>query len=113
VEQVEQVMEDTSEAIQMGDEIGEAMSNPIGAPVDETDLSRELEEMEAEMTEEELLEAPDVPKVKLAEKPEQVKSKPVVEKEESKKPVKAESKKAVVKDDEAAQMKELEALMGV
>lgn len=120
VEKVEQVMEDTNEAIAMGDEIGEAMSNPIGQPVDEADLAKELEEMEAEMTEEELLEAPSVPKVKIAEKPASpvsVPSKKVVDKpveKETSKPEKVESKKAVKADsDEARELKELEALMGV
>jgi len=123
VEKVEEVMEDINEQIAMGDEIGDAMSNPIGQPVDEEDLNKELEEMEAEMTEEELLEAPVVPKVniKATEKP-VVTAKPVLspkvaDKEESKKE-KVESKKATVKadagdNDEARQMKELEALMGV
>jgi hypothetical protein len=46
VEKVEEVMEDINEQIAMGEEIGEAMSNPIGAPMDEEDLSKELEEME-------------------------------------------------------------------
>jgi len=121
VEKVEETMEDINEQIAMGEEIGEAMSNPIGAPVDEEDLSKELEEMEAEMTEEELLEAPVVPKVsiKATDKPAVVKPvlSPKAEKEESKKPVeKVESKKATVKagdNDEARELKELEALMGV
>jgi charged multivesicular body protein 4 len=121
VEKVEETMEDINEQIAMGEEIGEAMSNPIGAPMDEEDLSKELEEMEAEMTEEELLEAPVVPKVniKATDKPAVV-VKPTspkpVEKEESKKPVeKVEAKKTAVKadNDEARELKELEALMGV
>jgi len=112
VEKVEQVMEDTTEAIQMGEEIGEAMSNPIGQPLDEADLSKELEEMEQEMTEEELLEAPVVPVVSkpLKEKPASpvaAKKGTVTDKEEHKEP----AKKPVKESDEARELRELEALM--
>jgi len=123
VENVEQTMEDINEQIAMGDEIGDAMSNPIGAPMDEVDLENELKEMQDQMDEDELLAAPVVPKVNIKEKPQGKVVNPVspkmekpVVKEESKKPVeKVESKKVVVGGDaeseEARQMRELEAAM--
>jgi len=128
VEQVEQTMEDINEQIAMGDEIGDAMSNPIGQPVDEEDLAKELEEMEQEMTEEELLEAPVVPKVTLKPGSQKAKTTDKAPVEETKaKPVvadKPEPKKAVAvggaaagagagggDSEEARQLKELQALM--
>jgi len=118
VEKVEETMEDINEQIAMGDEIGEAMSTPIGPAMDEDELSKELEEMEAEMTEEELLEAPTVPKpIKAADRVD-VKAAPVKVSEEYKEPVKAkpreEKKEEKAKvSDEARELRELEALMGV
>jgi len=117
VEKVEETMEDINEQIAMGDEIGEAMSTPIGPAIDEDDLSKELEEMEAEMTEEDLLEAPVVPSkvaikggdVKVSAKPAAV---PVVKDREERKEVKEEPKTAKVSE-EARELRELEALMGV
>lgn len=65
VDKVADVMEDINEQIQMADEVNEAMSQPIGPVMDEDELNQELEEMENELIDQQLLEAPDAPKDKI------------------------------------------------
>jgi len=122
VEKVEETMEDINEQIALGDEIGEVMSNPIGPLMDEDDLAKELDEMENEMVDEELLEAPVVPKatVKSAEKVKPVAvSSPAAaaprddRKEKEKVELKAKSGGSSKESDEARELRELEALMGM
>eukprot|EP00455_Lapot_gusevi_P017719 TRINITY_DN19545_c0_g1_i2.p1 TRINITY_DN19545_c0_g1~~TRINITY_DN19545_c0_g1_i2.p1 ORF type:complete len:235 (-),score=92.54 TRINITY_DN19545_c0_g1_i2:51-755(-) len=55
IDNVDNVMEDITEAISLADEVGEAMAQPIGPVMDETDLERELAELEGQMTEEDLM----------------------------------------------------------
>jgi hypothetical protein len=63
VEKVEDVMDDLQEALQMVDNVGEAMSQQIDQDMDEDELLAELGELEDEMASEELaaLDAPSVP----------------------------------------------------
>jgi len=68
VEKVADVMEDINESMGLADELGEALSQPIGPVMDEDELNAELEEMENELDEVELLKAPMVPSKKVGAK---------------------------------------------
>jgi len=61
VDKVADVMDDINESMALADELGEAMSQSIGPPIDEDELNAELEEMENELTDQEMLKAVDVP----------------------------------------------------
>jgi len=61
VEKVADVMEDINESMGLADELGEALSQPIGPVMDEDELNAELEEMENELDDADLLKAPVVP----------------------------------------------------
>lgn len=61
VDKVADVMEDINESIQMADEVNEALSTPIGPQLDEDELNAELAEMESELVDASLMEAPAVP----------------------------------------------------
>mmetsp|Transcript_19481 Transcript_19481/g.37704 ORF Transcript_19481/g.37704 Transcript_19481/m.37704 type:complete len:237 (-) Transcript_19481:266-976(-) len=61
VDEVTEVMDDINENIAMADEIGEAMSETVGADVDEEDLEAELAELENEAMDEEMLKEPELP----------------------------------------------------
>lgn len=52
VEQVEDIMDGISEGIAQVDEIGEAMSMPLGDPLDEDELDAEFKELEDELLDE-------------------------------------------------------------
>jgi len=122
IDRVADVMEDINESISMSDELGDALSQPIGQPMDEDELSRELEEMESEMMDESLLEAPSVPvtaksEVKVpssavsASKPEKIQgNRETVEVGGGSS---SSSAARNVDDKEAKELKELEALMGM
>jgi len=65
VDKVADVMEDINESMGLADELGEALSQPIGPVMDEDELNAELEEMENELDDAELLKAPVVPTKKV------------------------------------------------
>lgn len=69
LDEVADVMDDINESIQVSDEFGEALSQQIGAPMDEDDLLGELDELEDEMADDDImaLDAPVVPLGKQAE----------------------------------------------
>jgi len=71
VERVDEVMDDIQESMGLADELGEAISQPIGPAMDEDELANELAEMEGEMMDEDLLSAPTVPSKKLASEDEE------------------------------------------
>jgi len=120
VDKVADVLEDINESMGLADELGEAMSQPIGPVMDEDELNAELEEMENELVDEDLLKAPVVPVKAKGEKVRQEKeekeisalpsvpSKPVVvsKKEEKKEEV-------VEENSEDKELKALEASMGM
>jgi hypothetical protein len=54
-------MENVNENIARGEEVSEMVSQPIGPVMDEDILAKELEEMEKEMEDERLMDAPAVP----------------------------------------------------
>jgi len=93
VDRVDEVMDDIQESMGLADELGEAISQPIGPAMDEDELSAELAEMEGEMMDEDLLSAPSVPVKKLSAEDdekvpeERVSSKPKVVAPTSKKEV--------------------------
>jgi len=72
VDRVDEVMDDIQESMGLADELGEAISQPIGPPMDEDELASELAEMEGEMMDEDLLSAPSVPVKKLTADDEKV-----------------------------------------
>jgi len=121
VEKVADVMEDINESMGLADELGEALSQPIGPVMDEDELNAELEEMENELDDAELLKAPMVPSKKVGtekkvDKEEKeisslpsVPSKPIVVKKE-----KEEKKEESSQDkQELNELKALEAEMGM
>jgi len=61
VDRVDEVMEEIQESMGLADELGEALSQSIGPAMDEDELNSELAEMEDEMNDEALLQAPSVP----------------------------------------------------
>jgi len=61
VDRVEDLMEKVNENIALGDEVSDMVSQPIGPVMDEDVLSKELEEMEKEMADEIAMDAPVVP----------------------------------------------------
>lgn len=97
VERVDDIMDDINESMQMAEELGQAMSQNIGQSLDDEELLAELDEMEQELADESLLEAPDVPIRPLT----------------STEPTKTESKAAPakVKKSEDDELAALEALM--
>jgi len=54
VDNVADVMEDINESIAMADELGEALSQPIGPVMDDDELTSELADMEADIADEQL-----------------------------------------------------------
>lgn len=60
IDKVADIMEDINENINLAEELGDALSQPMGQPLDEDELLGELDQLEAEMTEEKLLEVPNV-----------------------------------------------------
>jgi len=72
VDRVDEVMEEIQESMGLADELGEALSQPIGPTVDEDELNSELAEMEDEMNDEALLSAPSVPVKKITDTEEKV-----------------------------------------
>lgn len=76
VDKVADVMDDINESMALADELGEAMSQSIGPAIDEDELNAELEEMENELTDQEMLKAVDVPAHRV-----QAPAQPVQEKE--------------------------------
>jgi len=101
IEKVGDVMDEITESMALADELGDAMSQSIGPPIDEDELTAELEEMESEMVSEDLLKAPVVPVKEPA-----ARAKPVAKEEEEEKEKKEESQ-------EERELRELEASMGV
>jgi len=61
VDKVADVMEDITDSMAVADELGDAMSQPIGNVIDDDELTNELEEMERDLINEDLLKAPEVP----------------------------------------------------
>jgi len=61
VENVEEVMADLNEQMDMVDQLGDAISNPLGPQMDEDELNAEFENLESEVMDEEMLAAPDLP----------------------------------------------------
>jgi len=66
VDRVDEVMEEIQESMGLADELGEALSQSIGPTMDEDELNSELAEMEDEMNDEQLLQAPSVPVKKIS-----------------------------------------------
>eukprot|EP01006_Ploeotia_vitrea_P034546 TRINITY_DN65761_c7_g1_i4.p1 TRINITY_DN65761_c7_g1~~TRINITY_DN65761_c7_g1_i4.p1 ORF type:complete len:200 (+),score=129.43 TRINITY_DN65761_c7_g1_i4:325-924(+) len=64
IDKAADIMDDITDQLTMIDEMGEALAQPIGQQMDEDELAAELEEMDAELLDEEMLEAPMAPKVK-------------------------------------------------
>jgi len=124
VEKVADVMEDINESMGLADELGEALSQPIGPVMDEDELNAELEEMENELDDAELLKAPVVPSKKVGADKEKAK----VDKEEKEisslpsvpnKPILVKKEKEEKKEEssqdkqELNELKALEAEMGM
>ena len=59
-------MADINESMALGEELGEAMSQQIGPMMDEDELADELDELESEMMDEELMDAPTIPSQKIS-----------------------------------------------
>jgi len=115
VDKIADVMEDINESMGLADELGDAMAQPIGATVDEDELTAELEEMESDMVNEDLLKAPSVPFKTVESKSAEVtssatSSKSAKTEDDIKVPTKAPRKEETQEDRE---MKELEASMGM
>jgi len=110
VDKVADVMEDITESMGLADELGEAMSQPIGAAVDDDELTNELEEMERDLISEDLLKAPEVPVTKI-EAVEEHKAAPV--KATTKKEAATVTATKTVKDKEQEELEELTKSMGM
>lgn len=61
VDKAQDVIDDITEQMQMAQELSDALSQPLGPPVDEDALSKELADMEAAMMDADLAEAPLAP----------------------------------------------------
>jgi len=96
VDKVADVMDDINESMGLADELGEAMSVPIGPQLDEDELSKELEDMENELNDEEMLKAPVVPIKKTKEAAKPVAVAPIAEKESEIKKMPAPPVKPIV-----------------
>jgi len=136
VDRVEDLMEKVNENIAMGDEVSDMVSQPIGPVMDEEILTKELEEMQKEMEDESLLDAPAVPsssRVVVEADPEPVEPVVVAPAGAASRPAPRPAKRVVVMagdagsepreerksrppkaaDKEAADLADLEALMGM
>jgi len=134
VDRVEDLMEKVNENIALGDEVSDMVSQPIGPVMDEDLLSKELEEMEKEMEDERLMDAPAVPSGRIRQpEPAVVVDEPEVEEPVVAAPAAARpapSKRVVVMaggggaveerkskpkaaDKEADELAEIEAMMGM
>jgi len=61
IEKVDDVMEEIAESMQLADELNDALSQPIGQAMDEDELKADMDELEAELMDEELDSIPSVP----------------------------------------------------
>jgi len=124
VDQVADVMEDINESIQMADEVNEALSQQIGPQLDEDELTKELEEMESELVDQQVLAAPAIPvtavKSTPISTPTTITAPAVKEKEvvlaggsSSSSSAAVGKVKANLNEKESRELKELEELMGV
>jgi len=68
IDKVADVMEDINESMAVADELSEAMAQPIGPVMDDDELTKELESMEAELQNSELMKEPEVSVKKTEEK---------------------------------------------
>jgi len=103
IDKVDEVIADINDAVALADELGDAISRPIGGQIDDDELNAELEQMESQLYESEMLEAPKVPVVR-QDANKIVASLPAAPSRELAQP---ESEK----DIEENQLKELEAIM--
>lgn len=104
VDDVADVMDEINDAVSMADELGEAMAQPMGVPMDEDDLMDELKDLEAEMMDDELLDA------EIPTQTNTVAAKPQTNDALTALPA-APSSALVGSEKEAAELAELEALM--
>jgi charged multivesicular body protein 4 len=101
VDHVSDVMEEITETMQLQEEVDQQLSQPIGAPLDEEELEAELAQLDEEIHSEALLQKPSaVQEIDLSQAP----AVPT-------KKINVEVKKS--EEEEAKELKELEAAMGL
>eukprot|EP00742_Colponemidia_sp_Colp-10_P000367 GILJ01000404.1.p1 GENE.GILJ01000404.1~~GILJ01000404.1.p1 ORF type:complete len:224 (-),score=58.93 GILJ01000404.1:237-908(-) len=106
IDQVDNIMEEIQEQQQLQEEIQQVLSQPIGTPMDDDELLEELNMMEQEDLEKQLLDTTSVPtSIPASKMPTGVPAMPSV-------PTKTPQQQQV-EDDEARELRELEASMAM
>merc|ERR1712087_172885 len=105
IDSIDDVVDEIQESTALAEEMGEALSAPIGTTVDEDELEDELAELEDELGDEELaklemFDMPSVPTKKTTSEEPEVKEKPKPVEKKKKKPKPVEKKKKKVEEDE-------------
>lgn len=112
IDRVDDVMAEIGDSLALADELGDAMSRPIGNNVDEDELNQELEQMESELLAEDMLEAPKVPVVaKGKDVSEAVAALPSAPSHAPARESKAEREAREAREKEENDLKELDAMM--